>query len=58
MWFVPCYKVVWSLDQGLEASILSEDQIWKKVLQGNKVDGMQFGFTPGKGTTDTIFILR
>ena len=31
-----------------------ERRMWRMV----KVDEMQFGFMPGKGTTDAVFILR
>ena len=30
----------------------------KRVREQINVDNMQFGFTPGKGTTDAIFIIR
>ena len=35
------------------------ERILDKRLRGQiKIDDMQFGFMPGKGTTDPIFILR
>ena len=30
----------------------------KRIREQVKIDYMQFGFTPGKGTTDAIFVLR
>ena len=30
----------------------------KRIRERVKIDDMQFGFTPGKGTTDAIFIVR
>jgi hypothetical protein len=30
----------------------------KRIRKRVKIDDMQFGFTPGKGTTDAIFVVR
>ena len=35
-----------------------ERQVDKKVKSKDSLDSMQFGFTSGKETTDTIFIVR
>ena len=35
-----------------------ERVIEKKVRERVKLDSMQFGFRPGRGTTDAIFIIR
>jgi hypothetical protein len=32
-------------------------KVVERVLE-NRISEMQFGFTPGKATTDTIFIVR
>ena len=34
--------------------------LWREVTTevSNSIDDMQFGFMPGRGTTDAIFILR
>ena len=35
------------------------ERIIEKIIRENvDIDGMQFGFMPGRGTTDAIFILR
>src|SRR3954465_12643647 len=38
-------------------------KVWERVFEARlrktvKIDDMQFGFSPGKGTTDAIFIVR
>ena len=38
------------LERGLEKSSLKRQKV--------KIDGMQFGFVPGKGTVDAIFMVR
>ena len=35
-----------------------EGVLEKRLRQKVKVDDMQFGFVPGKGTVDTIFMVR
>ena len=40
-----------------------EMKVFESVMEARlrqilKIDDMQFGFTPGKGTTDAVFILR
>ena len=35
-----------------------ERVIEKIIRKRNSIDDMQFGFMPGRGTTDAIFILR
>ena len=30
----------------------------RKLREKVNIDGMQFGFMPGKGTTDAIFVVR
>ena len=42
---------------------ITKRNLWEGVLEKRirefvKVDDMQFGFMPGKGTTDALFILR
>jgi hypothetical protein len=49
------YRGIKLLDQGMKVfERVMETKIRKRV----NIDGMQFGFTPGKGTTDAIFIVR
>ena len=55
-----------ALDCGSYRGIKLLDQVMKvfeKVIEVKlrnrvKIDDMQFGFSPGKGTTDAIFIIR
>jgi hypothetical protein len=49
------YRGVKLLEHGLK---VLERILDKRLRQRIKVDEMQFGFMPGKGTTDAIFILR
>ena len=49
------YRAIKLLEQAMK--------VWERVLEARlrsqaKVDDMQFGFMPGKGTTDAIFIVR
>ena len=43
----------------MEHTVKIYERILDKRLRGQiKIDDMQFGFMPGEGTTDPIFILR
>ncbi len=43
----------------LEHSVKIAERVFEKRIRDTvKYNEMQFGFTPGKGTTDAIFILR
>ena len=66
-WIVSVYKGKGdSLDCGSYRGIKLLDQVMKvfeRVIEARlrnrvKIDDMQFGFSPGKGTTDAIFIIR
>jgi hypothetical protein len=66
-WIVSVYKGKGdALDCGSYRGIKLLDQVMKvfeKVIEVKlrnrvKIDDMQFGFSPGKGTTDAIFIIR
>jgi hypothetical protein len=35
-----------------------ETKLEKRIREQVKTDNMQFGFTPGKGTTDVTFVVR
>ena len=35
-----------------------ERVIERRIREKVKIDAMQFGFTPGKGTTDAVFTVR
>ena len=48
-----CYRAKKLMEHGMK--------VLERVLEKReqvKIDDMQFGFTPGKGTTDAIFIVR
>ena len=49
------YRAIKLLEQGMK---VMERVLEKRVRSQVKIDDMQFGFTPGKGTTDAIFIMR
>jgi hypothetical protein len=49
------YRGIKLLDQTMK---VLERVIEKKVRDRVQIDSMQFGFSPGKGTTDAIFIVR
>jgi hypothetical protein len=49
------YRGIKLLDQVMK---VFERVIEKKVRERVKLDSMQFGFRPGRGTTDAIFIIR
>jgi hypothetical protein len=66
-WMVTVYKGKGdSLECGSYRGIKLLDQVMKvfervieaKLRKRVEIDGMQFGFRPGKGTTDAIFIIR
>ena len=42
----------------LEHAMKIVERVLEKIRELVKVDDMQFGFMPGKGTTDTLFVLR
>ena len=49
------YRAIKLLEQGMK---VMERVLEKRVRSQVKIDDMQFGFMPGKGTTDAIFIMR
>ena len=49
------YRAIKLLEQGMK---VLERVLEKRVRSQVKIDDMQFGFMPGKGTTDAIFIMR
>ena len=49
MWVIQSYYVTGTADEGAGESVGKEGQV--------SIDNMQFGFMPGKGTTDAIFIM-
>ena len=49
------YRAIKLLEQGMK---VMERVLEKRVRSQVKIDDMQFGFMPGKGTTDAIFITR
>ena len=49
------YRAIKLLDQGMK---VMERVLESRVREQVHVDSMQFGFMPGKGTTDAIFVLR
>ena len=55
MWFVQGTRGIKLLDQVMK---LFERVIERKMRNLVSLDDMQFGFRPGRGTTDAIFIVR
>ena len=49
------YRAIKLLEQGMK---VMERVLEKRVRSQVKIDDMQFGFMPGKGTKDAIFIMR
>ena len=49
------YRAIKLLEQPIK---LLERMLEKRIRSQVLIDNMQFGFMPGKGTTDTIFIMR
>ena len=49
------YRAIKLLEHGMK---VLERVLEKRIRERVKIDDMQFGFTPGKGTTDAIFIVR
>ena len=49
------YRAIKLLDQPME---MLERVLEKRIRCQVSIDNMQFGFMPGKGTTDAIFIMR
>ena len=49
------YRAIKLLDQPMK---ILERLMEKKIRYQVSINNMQFGFMPGKGTTDTIFIMR
>ena len=52
MWIIQAIKF---LEHGLK---VLERVLEMRIGEQVKIDEMQFGFTPGKSTTDAIFIVR
>jgi len=52
MWILHSDKVTGTCNESDRTCVRKKDQ--RKV----KIDAMQFGFMPGKGTTDAIFTVR
>ena len=42
----------------LEHPMKAFQRVLEQLIRLVKIDDMQFGFIPGKGTTDAIFIIR
>ena len=49
------YRAVKLLEHGMK---VLEGVLEKRLRQKVKIDDMQFGFVPGKGTVDAIFMMR
>ena len=49
------YRAIKLLQHGMK---VLERVLEKRIREQVKIDDMQYGFTPGKGTTDAIFIVR
>ena len=49
------YRAVKLLEHGMK---VLEGVLEKRLRQEVKIDDMQFGFMPGKGTVDAIFMVR
>ena len=49
------YRAIKLLEQGMK---VLERVLEKRIRSQVKIDDMQFGFMPGKGTMDAIFIVR
>ena len=49
------YSAIKLLDPGMK---VLERVLEKRIREQVNIDDMQFGFTPGKGTTDATFIVR
>lgn len=49
------YRAIKLLEQAMK---VVERVLEKRIRDQVKVDEMQFGFTPGRGTTDAIFVVR
>ena len=49
------YRTVKLLEHGMK---VLEEVLEKRLRQKMKIDNMQFGFVPGKGTVDVIFMVR
>ena len=49
------YRAIKLLEHGMK---VLERLLERKLRERVNIDGMQFGFMPGKGTTDAIFVVR
>ena len=49
------YRAIKLLEHGMK---VLERVLEMRIREQVKIDEMQFGFTPGKSTTDAIFIVR
>ena len=49
------YRAVKLLEHGMK---VLEGVLEKRLREKVKIDDMQFGFMPGKGTVDAIFMVR
>ena len=55
IWNCSCYRVVKRIDHGM---MVVERVLEKRLHRIEKVDEMQFGFMPEKGTIDVVLIAR